>query len=484
MRLALAYDVPFNQEALQRHLGERKEIGGWTADERFAAFLIAYHSNDPGKISEFFDRHHHDLFAQTDLVRSALAGIEIEVLARTGRFEEARQHIALHGGTDLTQEQVNDMERIVAHIEKDDEVESLRQRYAESRTLSDLRLLVAGLRARRDARQLAAYAPVLARATRALDDFDLAIKSLFHANRQSEVVALTEELPEIYELNDEYAAIKGWSLYGLGRVMEARVIARRLMERREIASDRELAINTAVETGDWGHLQAILAREASRVDALPVNDLIRLARLALEAGSPYVDQFRDAALRKAPDDPQANLAAYTLAMERGEEYRGPQAHEWFRKAIEQSGADGPVRPVSMRELVDQAPGWNEHAENIDQLLRRAEAPLVIAAKGVRRQLIDLTLGQALRNTDPDDPRIRYPVFAFSGARPIRDLSGAKSAAYDITALITLDYLGLLEKALAHFERPIIAPKTLSMLFMERQFLKIQQPSEMAKAGRI
>lgn len=484
VRLALAYNVPFNQEALQRHLAKRKEIGGWTSDERLAAFLIAYHSDDPAKISEFFDSHHDDLFAQTDLVHSALAGIEIEVLARTGRFDEARRHIALHRGEDLTPEQAADLENLIAHIEKGDEIESLRQRYAQSQSLTDLRLLVGGLRAKRDTRHLAVYAPALARATRTLEDFDVAIKSLFRANRLSEVLALAEDLPDLCALDDEYAAIKGWSLYGLGRVMEAREIVRELIQKRDVGIDRELAINTAVESGDWGHLQAILAREAARADTLPTKDLNRLARLALEASSPYVDHFRDAALRKAPDDPSVNLAAYMLAIERGEEYRGSQAQEWFRKAIEQSGPEGPVQSISLRELVDRAPGWNEHTDNVDQLLRRAEVPLFVAARGVRRQLIDLTLGQALRNADRDDRRLRYPVFAISGARPILDISSAKCAAFDITALITFDYLGLLEMALGHFERIVIAPKTLGFLFTERQFLKIHQPSEVAKAARI
>ena len=150
VRLALAYDVPFNQEALQRHLTARKELGGWTADERFAAFLMAYHSGDPKKLIEFFDKHHDDLFAQTDLLPSALAEIEIEVLARTGRFEDARRHIGIHAEKHLSADQVRDIERIVADIEKGDEVESLRQRYAETDTITNLRPLVAMLRTRRD----------------------------------------------------------------------------------------------------------------------------------------------------------------------------------------------------------------------------------------------------------------------------------------------------------------------------------------------
>jgi len=98
--------------------------------------------------------------------------------------------------------------------------------------------------------------------------------------------------------------------------------------------------------------------------------------------------------------------------------------------------------------------------------------------------MDLTLGQALRNTDPDDRRVRFPVFAFSGAQGFGPIPSDKTVAFDITSLITLDYLGLLDKALAYFARVVIAPKTVGMLFTERQFLRFHQPSRVAYAKRI
>jgi hypothetical protein len=454
VRLALAYYVPFNTEALQRHLTAQRELGGWNPDELFAAFLIVLNSNDPNRLTDFFERYHNDLFAQEHLVRAALAGIEIETLARTGRFDQARTHIELHHrAKHLSDEQARDLTEIVAHIEAGDEVENLRQRYAASSHLSDLRPLIHGLRARRDDKQLAVYAPILAQATKTQEDCDLAVKSLFRAGRYADVIALTEELPELFTLDHEYAALKGWSFYRLGRVMEARGLARDLLARRDFSGDRELAINTAIESGDWGHLQAILAREAARTDSLPVDDLLRLARLALEVGSTYVDHFRDAALRQAPDDPHVNLTAYVLAMERGEEDRGSQAHEWFEKAIRLSGADGPVRSVPTRQLVENASGWNERVENVDKLLRRAEVPLFIAGKAVRRQIMDLTLGQALRNTDTDDKRLQYPVFGFFGLQGARSLPSLSSVALDLTPIITLDYLGLLETVLDNLNHP-------------------------------
>jgi hypothetical protein len=106
------------------------------------------------------------------------------------------------------------------------------------------------------------------------------------------------------------------------------------------------------------------------------------------------------------------------------------------------------------------------------------------AKAVRRQLIDLTLGQALRNTDATDKRLSFPVFAFFGGRSPQEVQKTTSVAFDITSIITLHYLGLLETAIAYFDRIAIAPSTLSSLFVERQFIRIQQPSELAKAERI
>ena len=219
---------------------------------------------------------------------------------------------------------------------------------------------------------------------------------------------------------------------------------------------------------------------------LSAPELIRLARLAAEANSPYLDQFRDAALAKADDNPHIYLAAYTLATDRGEEDDdGAKAHEWFAKAVALSGKDGPVQTVSMRNIVERAPGRNERrTDTADRMLRQAEVPIFIAAQAVRRQPTDLILGQALRNIDAEDKRLRYPVFAFSGAQVARDLRAARAVAFDITAIITLDYLGLLDKTFSGFERVLLAPSTLGSLFIERQFLRFHQPSRMAQAQRI
>jgi hypothetical protein len=484
VRLALAYNVPFDTEAMARHLVAAKNLGGWTSDERFAAFLIAYHSGDATAISNFLETHRDDLFAQTDLARNYLAAIEIESLARAGRFDDARRAMERHRGQHLTEDQIRDAEESIIAIENDDEVETHRRRYEETGNLTELRILVGGLRMRRDTKLLSDYAPILARKTLTREDFDAAIKSLYQVRRDAELLDLANDLPDLVVLDLEYTAIKGWSLYRLGRSVEARAIARDLLQLRNEGSDRELAVNTAIETGDWGHLQAILAHEISRIDILSAKDSMRLARLAFEIRSPYVDQFRNAALAKAPDDPQINLSAYMLAMERSEESQGTQAQEWFQKAAQMSGPDGPVQSFSFREIIDRTSGWRERTDKFDRALRNAEMPVFMVARAVRRHLLDLTLGQARRNLDVQDRRVSYPVFAFSGAKTETELDAATSVALDITAVITLNQLGLLDQVLSFFQRIVVAPRMLSFLFAERQFIRVQQPSEVAKARRL
>jgi hypothetical protein len=80
VRLALAYKIPFNREALARHLAAQKDVGDWTEDEQFAAFLLAWHNSDLTKLAEFFDLYRDDLFKQAQLSRIVLASIEIEAL--------------------------------------------------------------------------------------------------------------------------------------------------------------------------------------------------------------------------------------------------------------------------------------------------------------------------------------------------------------------------------------------------------------------
>jgi hypothetical protein len=463
VRLALSYSIPFNSDALMRSLVAEKKVGNWTPDEQFAAFLLAFNSDDIGKIAEFFDNYGSELYAQENLAKGIVLGIGIEALSRVGRFEDARERLAGH------RDWVDDaaaahLEELIASVESGNEAERFRKLYEQTKELNYLRLFVMALMKESDTHQLAVYAPMLLRETSRIEDYEVSLKALYADKQFKQVIELAQAYSDLHPLKDDFLSYESWSHFSLGNVLEAQRIARALVDRRDDPNDRELDINTAIETGDWGRLQAIVTREAERASSLEPRLLIRLARLAYESGSLYVDKFRDAAIANAQNDPAVFLAAYQLSVERGEEYQESRAHLWFQQAIVLSDAEGPVQQVKLRDIVDRTAGWNKKVDDIDKMLSEVKIPLYLAARELNRQPIEFILGSALRNARATDPREQFAVLAFAGNRPPDPMQGMRRAALDITALFTLDYLGLLQKTIDAFDKIVISPTTLGSLF--------------------
>jgi hypothetical protein len=142
VRLALSYDIPFNRDALWRHLRSRHEIGNWSDDERFVAFLLAVHGENESALADFYEEYRDEIFTWTVIDPALSAAMEVEALARSGRLEDARRRLAEHSSERLTPERVADLDRLLTSIERDDEVEQIRKRYEASNNLQDLMALM------------------------------------------------------------------------------------------------------------------------------------------------------------------------------------------------------------------------------------------------------------------------------------------------------------------------------------------------------
>jgi hypothetical protein len=245
--------------------------------------------------------------------------------------------------------------------------------------------------------------------------------------------------------------MEGWACFYLGEIMAARRIARLLVSRRDGSNDRELDITTAVESGDWSYLQAIAAREVGRVEKLDAKLLVRLARIAFESGSQYVEKFRDAAVEREPNNPEILLAAHNLSFERGDEYQESRTFEWFQKAVLLSGENGPVQAVSLKDVVARSSGWSKRVDVVDTALADVKIPLYMAARSLNRQPVEFILGTAIRNAKLADTKQRFPVLAFSGSRVLFDLTGVRRLALDRTTMFTLEFLGVLQKTVGAFD---------------------------------
>ena len=108
----------------------------------------------------------------------------------------------------------------------------------------------------------------------------------------------------------------------------------------------------------------------------------------------------------------------------------------------------------------------------------------IAAEFLNKSLISLMLFPALANLSGSDPRRRSLIPAYSGNRQPISLDTGGRIGIDATALLTLSFLGLLDKALDSFDTVYIPHSTLRWLFQEKQKVTFHQPSRIKAAHKI
>ena len=91
---------------------------------------------------------------------------------------------------------------------------------------------------------------------------------------------------------------------------------------------------------------------------------------------------------------------------------------------------------------------------------------------------------AVANRLERDPRRRGVIPAYSGKRQITALDADVAIGVDITALVTLSFLNVLEKALDAFAIIYVPHSTLIWLFEEKQKVAFHQPSRIQDAHRV
>ena len=181
--------------------------------------------------------------------------------------------------------------------------------------------------------------------------------------------------------------------------------------------------------------------------------LIQAAHLAQASGQGRLLDLIDAAVAKGGDDPNVLIGAYTLVLEEGLDEREDEAHDWFRRALDLSGSDGPIKQFELKDLLSQQAEWSEHSRAIGDAVAGGEMPLLVAAPGLRATLVDVLLGNLVRNAAATDSRKRSAITTFSGRRaaPV-PIGAAQRLALDISAVMVLGWLGLLPKRARRISR--------------------------------
>jgi hypothetical protein len=213
--------------------------------------------------------------------------------------------------------------------------------------------------------------------------------------------------------------------------------------------------------------------------------LIRLATVAAEADKNAVRALELAriATKKAPDNPEILMSAFLLAVQLGREEDVDPA--WVSQAVELSTKSGPIYKVNIKAVIEEmVPANRKLAADISVKLLEGVIPLSFAASRWGLPLSRILIDIPRRNEDLRDGRQRVIIPVFSGARQPLQIPHDAVIGMDITTILLLGWLDILEKAISAVNHTLIPSSTMIHLLNERRRVKFHQPSVVRRAERV
>lgn len=483
VHLALQFEINVDIKAVEQDIDrEFARNGGMTRDSAMARFAIALTQQTSEAVATYISRYQDQLAEFID--SKAMNYRQVEMLSRAGFIDEAKEILERLHEEGIPAAIENNLRRIISEAQGSDPIESRKAQYESSKSLIDLINLVVELEKHQRWNLLCEYGKLLFETTHDLEHAKRLVNALNRARMFEELVSFLRENTDILSQSKDLRMLYAWGLYYEGQFLESRAALEDISDETGSPNYCALQVNLGIATGDWPSLSAYIADEYRNRSEKSAQDLIRISQLALNLGLPQAKDFVIAAAAKANDDPAILATAYFIAIKAGWE-NDPQVFKWLEKAAELSGNDGPLQRMSMKDIFDQKPEWDRHESETWRLLSQGQVPIYLAARSLNRTLIDLTSFPALANLNETDPRRRGVIPAYSGKRvPLEFDITRKAVGLDATALLTLSFLKILDKALDAFGSVYIPHSTLAWLFEERQKAAFHQPSQIANAQRI
>jgi len=479
-----AFGIPFDTERLRGYLDYRARLGGLEDHELQARFMLAEMSLEPADLIVLLDEE------ETAFRRVLKAGLlsltRIEALVKDAQTVKARDLLVEHQG-EFGEADRQRIEAMIDEHEGRDPRPRLEQLYENSHDLFDLQNLVRHLRRVRDWSALRPRLEEQFGRDRTLQNALHLVDSM-HRDTESdeaEILAFLEANKDLVDRNPDLASARAWALFRAGRLDEARASNDRLLSEREHPIDLQLDINLALQSGAWERFSSIVDREWPKREERKSETLIRLASLAAEADatvSRAVELMRQA-VTKGGNDPHVLMAAIGLGYRLGRE--GEEMGEWLSRALALSSEEGPVKALDLRTMVEEwMPADRERRRTVEEHWLHGEIPLHIASSYLNVPLSYLLIGLPRSNASMHDGRRRAVIPIISGSRQPVLIRPEWMVGLDVTSLMVLADLGLLEKAIESVQRVVLAPDTMLLLLNERNQVRFHQPSRVKKAEEI
>ena len=482
---AYAFNIMFKVEPLKHYLEYRERLGGLDDHELLADCLVAEQSMKPHDLVSYLEQHKTRLSEVMSL--AFVTTMYVDALVKDGQTERARALVTAYA-TDLGEVHSNRLTVMIDAHEGDDPRKQLELLYHGTEALIDLKNLVAHLKTTNDH---AALQPLL----RDLFDHERTVENAQDFVKclgappffdYDAIINFLEENSDVLERSDELKELQAWALFQAGQLQESKEINDKLLSQMGSPDALHLDINIAIASGDWEHIAAIIEREWPRQESLTPEILMTLAQLAGRQGltPDRALQFAKLAAQKAPNDPRILMAAHWLHFHLG---RDDEANpDWLKRASELSSPDqGPLWSMTLQDVVTEwIPKRRDHLEEVERKWLSGEIPMSLAAGEMNISFARLLLHIPDQNATELDGRRRVILPIVTGGRNPVELQQDWTIGLDVTSIMILSYLGLLETAVESFHHVKLSPDIMEFLLRERDEVRFHQPSRIAAARQV
>lgn len=482
---AYAFRISFNVEPLRQYLEHRRQLGGLDDYEFLAESLLAEQSMNPHDLVSYLDQNKTRLSKVRPL--AVVTTIHIDALVKDGQIEKARALIEAHA-TDLGEVHSHRLHVMIDIHEGKEPRKPLELLYHQTKEIIDLKNLVAYLKTKNDHVALQPLLHNLFDRERTVENAQDLAKCLGAppSSDYEAIIKFAEENSDILEQSDELKGIQAWALFRVGRLQEAKEINDKLLSQMGSLDDLHLDINLVISSGEWERGAAILEREWPKRESHAPRTLIILAQLASQHGqtSTRALQLAKLAAEKAPNDPHILIAAYHLHVQLGHESDADP--DWLKSAYDLSSADkGPIWSMNLQDVVTEwMPKRRDYLEEVERKWLSGEIPMSLATGEMNISFARLLLHIPDQNATKLDGRRRGILPIVTGGRNPVELQQDWTIGLDVTSIMILSYLGLLETAVESFHHVKLSPDIMEFLLRERDEVRFHQPSRIAAARQV
>ena len=478
--LAWAFGIELNPEHLHDRLRTREKLGGLDDDDVVVEWFLNQTTMSHREFVAYVDTRQEalDQVLQKELTTAAL----FESLLADHQIERARKVID-ERGSDLDTDLVDRMRAVLDREQRSDPRKDLEEQYEKSKQIIVLQNLIAHLTEVGDRQALVPLVRELFERESTLQNAREVVSTLSASPADfPAITTFLEAYPLIVNRSDDLRSALAWSLFHVGRVDESLEVNLELLSRRKHSDDLNLDVNIAIVTGDWERLSTIVDREWPNRADHNSEMVLMLARLASQFSlfERALDLAR-LAVEKAPEDPNVLIAAHGIFVQLGRDQDADPG--WLAAAVEHSSEQGPVWTVDLKELVNKwIPQLQERSSDIEHRLLDGELPMALASRVMNIPLARILLADSLVGLQ--DGRKRPVIPIISGVRSPVEIEKDWTVGLDVTSIMLLGRLGLLDRFMNAVKHIKIAPDLMGCLLAERGTVRFHQPILVADAKRV